>query len=209
MESFVKPFGKLKAKLIPCPKAPLSWRVRNALRWQFLKGWFVVKVIAPAANLFGVATITSQLSARVKRADGRWEDYGVLSYRVVTNNGVGFIVDAFQNIVEMEIMKYHGVGTTNTAEAAGDTALAAESTTVLNPDSTRGTGTTTESASNAYQTVGTVTFDGSAAIVEHGLFSQSATGGGTLFDRSVFSTINVANGDSIQFTYTCTFTAGG
>jgi hypothetical protein len=128
---------------------------------------------------------------------------------VVTNNGVGYIVDAFQNLVELENMKYHGVGTGGTAEAAGDSALVTESTTALNPDSTRGTGTTTESASNAYQTVGTVTFDGSAAITEHGIFSQAATGGGVLLDRSLFSAINVVSGDSIQFTYTLTFTAGG
>ena len=205
----VRPIGTLAVKKMPAPRAPLSWRLSNTLRWSFIKGWFAINVIAPFANLFGIVTITSKLEARLRKADGTWINYGVLSYRLVTNNGVGFIVDAFQNIVEMEIMKYHGVGTTNTAENAADSALAAESTTILNPDSTRGTGTTTESASNAYQTVGTVTFDGAGTIVEHGLFSQAATGGGTLYDRSVFTGIGVASGDSIQFTYTCTFTAGG
>jgi hypothetical protein len=168
-----------------------------------------VKCLVPVARWFGIMTAYGTLEARLHKASGEWINYGVLSYRVVTNNGVGFIVDAFQNSVELEIMKYHGVGTGNTAEAAADSALVTESTTALNPDSTRGTGTTTESAANAYQTVGTVTFDGSAAIVEHGIFSQAATGGGVLLDRSVFSAINVASGDSIQFTYTLTFTAGG
>ena len=51
-----------------------------------------------------------------------------------------------------------------------------------------------------------MTFDATAAIVEHGIFSQAATGGGTLLDRSVFSAINVASGDSIQFTYDLTLT---
>ncbi|MGE3176768.1 MAG: hypothetical protein AB7O32_04825, partial [Vicinamibacterales bacterium] len=96
------------------------------------------------------------------------------------------------------------------AEAVGDTALVTESTTILNPDSTRATGTLAEGASaNIFRSVGTVTFDGSGAITEHGLFSQAATGGGVLFDRSVFAAINVASGDSIQFTYDATLTAGG
>jgi hypothetical protein len=46
-------------------------------------------------------------------------------------------------------------------------------------------------------------------VTEHGIFSQAATGGGTLWDRSVFSAINVVSGDSIQFTYTCTVSSGG
>jgi hypothetical protein len=55
----------------------------------------------------------------------------------------------------------------------------------------------------------TVSFDATAAITEHGLFSQAATGGGTLWDRTVFSAINVVSGDSIQFAYSLTVSAGG
>lgn len=161
------------------------------------------------AELVGVPTFYGVIRARVRRATGDALDLGVVSLRVVTNAGVGAIVDAFQNSVELENFKYHGVGTGTTAEAAGDTGLVTESTTALNPDSTRATGTTVEGASaNIYRTVGTVVFDASAAITEHGIFSQAATGGGTLLDRSVFSAINVASGDSIQFTYELTFTAG-
>jgi hypothetical protein len=106
-------------------------------------------------------------------------------------------------------MNYHGCGTGTNAENATDTALQTESTTALNPDSTRATGTRSQPAANQYRTVGTLTFDASAAVTEHGIFSQSATGGGTLWDRSQFSAINVASGDSIQFTYTCTVSSGG
>ena len=209
MESTLAPTGRLFAKKTHATRAPLAWRLSNYLRWNFIKSLFGVYVVSPLANAFGLLTGYATLSAKVRRANGKWIDYGVLSYRVITDTGVGFIVDAWQNSVEMENMKYHGVGTGTTAEAANQTALITESTTALNPDSTRGTGTTTESAANAFQTVGTVTFDGSAAITEHGLFSQAATGGGVIFDRSLFSAINVASGDSIQFTYTCTFTSGG
>lgn len=140
----------------------------------------------------------------------RWEDHGLLSEKVITTTGVGFLVDAWQNSLELEIMKYHGVGTGSNAEASSETALAAESTTILNPDSTRATGSLTEGASaNIFRTVGVPAFDGAGAIIEHGLFSQAATGGGVMWDRSQFSAINVASGDSISFQYDMTASAGG
>lgn len=137
-------------------------------------------------------------------------DYGVLSRRLITTAGVGFLVDAWQNLTELENLKYHGVGTGVGAEATGDTALGTESTTATNPDSTRATGSLTEGASaNIFRTVGTTTFDASAAITEHGIFDQAATGGGTLWDRSVFAALNVIALDSIQWTYDMTASAGG
>lgn len=143
---------------------------------------------------------------------GLWieDDHGEVSHHVITDTGVAFLVDSWQGILEPEIMKYHGVGTGTTAESAAHTALVTESTTALNPDSTRATGSLTEGASaNIFRTVGTVTFDASAAITEHGLFSQAATGGGTMIDRSVFSAINVVSADSIAFTWDGTFSSGG
>ncbi len=124
---------------------------------------------------------------------------------LIVTAGKNYLVAAWQNSVELENLKFHGVGTGTNAAAAGDTALQTESTTIINPDSTRATGSLTEGASaNIFRTVGTVSFDGSGAITEWGLFSQAATGGGTLWSRVVFSAINVANGDSIQFTYDVT-----
>jgi hypothetical protein len=201
-------FGNLGIKKIPAFN-PSTYAVRNRLRLGFWWGWLQVQLACLINRTFGIAVFTSELRGKYIKHNGEEHDLGVLSNRVVTSVGVGYIVDAWQNIVELENMKYHGVGTGGTAEASGDTALVTESTTALNPDSTRATGSLTESAANAFQTVGTVTFDGSAAITEHGIFSQAATGGGVLFDRSLFSAINVVSGDSIQFTYTVTFTAGG
>ncbi len=153
---------------------------------------------------------TSRLYASVIRANGGVEHLGLLSTKVVTDAGVAFLVDDWDNNgQDISTMNFHGCGTGATAEAVSDTALVTESTTALNPDSTRATGTRSQPAANQYRTVGTVTFDASAAITEHGLFSQAATGGGTLWYRSVFSAINVASGDSIQFTYTCTVSSGG
>ena len=139
---------------------------------------------------------------------GLVEDCGILSRRVVTTAGVNYLVDAFQNLTEPESMKYHGLGTGSTAEAVGDTTLGSELTTQYNPDNTRATGSTTEGASaNIYRTVGTNTVDASAAVVEHGVFSASS--GGTLWDRSVFSVVNLVAGDGFASTYDLTCSAGG
>lgn len=209
MEGHLRPSGQLVARKIPRTRAPLSWRVRNTLRWGFIRGWIAAHLIAPFANAWGVMTAVGSLDVVLIKASGERIYYGTVGYRVITSAGVAHIVDAWQNAVEVENLKYHGCGTGTTAEASGDTALVAESTTVLNPDSTRATGTQTETSANVLKSVGTVTFDGSAAITEHGLFSQAATGGGTIWDRTVFSAVNVIAGESISFEYSATLSAGG
>jgi hypothetical protein len=123
---------------------------------------------------------------------------------LIVNSGEAYWVDAWQGIVEPEIMKYHGAGTGATAAAEADTALQAESTTVLNPPSTRATGSLAEAAANIFRTVGTLTFSGAATITEWGLFNQAATGGGIMWSRVVSGSLGVLNGDSIQWTYDAT-----
>lgn len=137
------------------------------------------------------------------------EDYGVVSRRVITNNGVGHIVDAYRNLVELEVMNYHAVGTGTTAEAAADAALVTELTTQYNPDSTRATGTQSAPASNQYRSTGTNTVDATVTVQEHMLTSQAATGGGVCFDRSLTGGQALSANDSIQTEYTATLTAGG
>lgn len=137
-------------------------------------------------------------------------DFGISSLRVVTTAGVNFLVDTIQGTFEPEIMRYHGIGTGAAAEAAADTALGAELSTAYNPDSTRAQGTLQEGASaNIYRSVGTNNVDGSATITEHGLFTQAATSGGTLWDRSVYAGQGLVAGNSYQTTYDATFAASG
>jgi hypothetical protein len=157
-------------------------------------------------GIFGVG----RLYASVLRANGGVQHLGLLSTRVITDAGVAFLVDDWDNsATDFSTFNFHGCGTGTNVEAASDVALQTESTTALVPDSTRATGTRSQPTANQYRTVGTLTFDAVAAVTEHGIFSQAATGGGTLWDRSQFSAINVASGDSIQFTYTCTVSSGG
>lgn len=207
----VAPSGQVQIKRIPVQRAPWSWRLRNGLRWGFVWGWLCHRLAHAFSRLTGIPTMVGELAIRVKRLDGSWVDYGTVCYRVVTDAGVAYIVDdldAASGSADISNWNYHGCGTDNTAEDVTDTALGAETTTSLNPNNTRATGTRSQPAANQYRSTGTLTFDGSVAVVEHGLFTQAATGGGTMLDRSVYSAVNVVSGESIQFAYTFTLTSG-
>lgn len=179
----------------------------------------MVELVERMTRTVAIETALGLRRFRGARWDGlRWrtedaqlvEDLGIVGRRVVTNNGGGYIVDAFQNLVELETMKFHGLGTGVTAEAVGDSALVTELTTQYAPDNTRATGTNGEASQLVFTSVGTNTIDvvGPTAVTEHGLLSQAATGGGVLFDRTVFAAVNLGNGDSLQSTYSLTITAG-
>jgi len=210
--------GSVTATLIPRDGfyghgRPPGIALRHRLRGLWLETQLRVRLFVTGAwrglhgtGVFGIG----RLYATVIHADGSIEHLGLLSTKSITDAGVAFLVDDWDaNGQDITTMNFHGCGTGTNAENVTDTALQTESTTALNPDSTRATGTRSQPAANQYRTVGTLTFDNTAAVTEHGIFSQSATGGGTLWDRSVFSAINVVSGDSIQFTYTCTVSAGG
>lgn len=178
------------------------YRLRNLINiWRGF--WRIL-----AARVIGVPTHYGALYATIRRANGDVVRLGLVSLRVVTDAGVNFIVDAFQNTTEVENFQFHGYGTGTNAEAAGNTTLQTELTTQYATDNTRPTGSRTEGASaNIYRSVGTLSPDATVAITEHGVFS--AASGGTLLDRSVFSAVNLVSGDSLQTTYDLTFTSGG
>lgn len=209
---------ELEAKL-KTRQSHISQAVRNVLQ-------FVPRDMPGAQSAVGellqrlsaTLVLESNLNLQVFRGlqslqnfnDRPFEDQGWVGWKLVTTAGVNFIVDAFQNSVEVENLKFHGIGTGSTAEAIGDTTLVTELTTEYNPDSTRATGSLTEGASaNIFRTVGTNTLDGTpgAALREHGIFSAAAAG--TLLDRTVYSAITLSSGDSLQSTYDLTCTAGG
>ena len=158
------------------------------------------------ARLLGVGHFYGTLHARLVKADGSVVNYGLISTRVITDAGVGFLVDDWDDdTTDITTMNYHASGEDNTAENASDTGLTSEATTVTD----REAGTKSQPSANVLQTVATQSFTGSASLVEHGLLSSGSEGSGTLWDRSVFSTISVENGDSVQWTYQCTVSSGG
>lgn len=159
-----------------------------------LRGW---KQMLMAIARLG---FVSALSATLLRADGTSQHLGVVSNRVVTTAGAGYLVDCFQNLAETEAVNWHQSGTGTTAEAVGDVGL-------VTPQGTRIAGVQSEPSATVYRTLATLSYTASLAITEHAVFTAST--GGVCWDRSVFAAINVVNGDSIQFTYNLTVNAGG
>lgn len=198
----IRPRGDLGIKVTRAPKAPLSWRLRNWLRPPFivgLLGWLLGHVYT---RIFGAPVLLGRLEARLIRKDGSVINYGVLGFRVVTTAFVSFVVDQLQTETSaFGDFKYHDSGVGTTAENAANTDM--ETT----DGESRATGTQTEASATVYQSVATISYTTTKAITEHGLFNASTSG--TLMDRTVFSAINVVNGDSIQFTYSLTVSAGG
>lgn len=195
--------GTLKTKKFKThSKASFIWKVKNLMRISNLRGQFAWYIGRPIGNLLGIVSAFGELQATLVRADGTTVNYGVLGRRSVTTAFCAFAVDQLQT--ETAIwgdFKFHDSGVGITGEAIGNTDM--ETT----DGESRAIGTQTESSSVAYRSVGTISYTTAKAITEHGLFNAST--GVTLMDRTVFSAINVVNGDSIQFTYTITWTAGG
>jgi len=202
MQGTLTSTGRLSIRKIPARKAPLSWRLKNTLRWEYIWGWLANGTARAFTRVTGVPCMISELRAKLIRADGTVIDYGVLGRRVVTTAFVNLMVD--QLITETSVwgdFKYHDSGEGSTGAAVGDTDI--ETT----DGESRATGTQVESAANIYESVGTISYTSTKAITEHGLFNTAATV--TLLDRHVFSAVNVVNGDSIAFTFDFTCTAGG
>jgi hypothetical protein len=224
MNHEIKPSGRLSLKKITVPKRPSINSIKDAMRygssrtrltrlgrWQHenrenFERSLHDQDLFDRGRLFAIGHLWLQKI----RLDGLVEDFGLVSCRVVTDTGVAFIVDAFQNLTELENMKFHALGTGTTAEAASQTALVTELTTQYAVSSTRPTGTLGEKSGDAktYETAATITTSATVAATEHAIMSQAATGGGVMLDRSVFSVVNLASGESLQATYDLTFPSG-
>lgn len=155
----------------------------------------------PLSLLRGDSRPVGRLYAKVIRMDGESVDLGLISTKLVTTAGVDWIAALYVG-TNTATGKYHQSGTGTTAPAITDTAL---------QTAIAGVATGSLSATgNVVTTVGTVTYSGTFAVTEWGLFT-GATGSGTdtLIDRATFAAINVVSTDSIQFTFTLTFPTGG
>lgn len=123
---------------------------------------------------------------------------------VLTNSGKRTSADRQQTTPTRNPLKFigMGVGATTAARTAvvADTALSTEV-------ETRTTGTetivTTTVTSDTYQVVGTVTATATRAVDEAGTFDASTVG--NIGISATFAVINLASGDSIQFTFKTTY----
>lgn len=195
---------------LPNDKLPREVNEFRIANWRYLwRGLWRAKLARGMSRRLQIPTLYGSLYLR--KFDERkqeWLNLGLAGFKVVTDNGAGYLVDALEQI-EPGQMKFHGFGTGTTAEGATDTALVTELTTQYATDSTRPTGTSTESSQKVYQTVGTLSPDSGFTISlrEHGVFSASSAG--VLLDRTVHSAVTMdVSGDSEQATYTLTINSG-
>ena len=148
--------------------------------------------------------LVGRLGIKIIYPDGDIVDLGIVSERVVTLAAINVLVAVLQggSATELQNFRYHATGTGVTAENSSDTALVAEV-------ETREVGTQTSIIPGNYETVAQHAYAATFAITEHGIFSVVTSNTITLWDRSVFAVINLASGDSIQFTYVLTANSGG
>ena len=188
--------GSLSTRVIRASGPGLLWKLQNLP--NLLRGWRVVVM-----RLFRLPGLIGRLRVRLIREDGSVVNYGLVSLRVVTDAFVELMVDELQTETSVwGDFKYHDSGVGVTGAAVGDTDI--ETT----DGEDRVAGTQIEGATaEIYKSVGTIAYTTTKAITEHGLFNTSDTA--TLLDRHVFSAINVVDGDSIEFSYELSCTAGG
>lgn len=164
---------------------PSVWRKL----WAELK-W---KKIIPAALTFAAFMHSIQTG-----------DASPVMMGLVTTAGVNYLAADMLSASANRInaFTFQDAGTGATAEAIANTAL------VTPAGIARVSGAMTNPVAGQFRNIATLAFTSTLVIAEWGLFSAASVG--TLWDRRLVSpTIGVNNLDSIQFTYTCTVTAGG
>ena len=117
---------------------------------------------------------------------------------VLTNAGKAIVTNR---------IKGSGTEPLNAAWGTGAGTAAITDTTLFTEASPRAAGTSTQQTTtvtnDTYQVVATITAAGTLAVTNAGLFDALTSG--NLFVKGDFSTINLASGDSIQFTFRTQF----
>lgn len=138
-----------------------------------------------------------RLTAVLTKPDG--QKIEIVKDNLVVDGGIDLLCDALATDgTRPAVLGYLGIGDDTTAAAAGDTALGNE----LDRNTTSYTHNTGESSF-----VLSATFaagEGTGDITEAGLFNAAAAG--TMFNRVVFTAIPKQAGDSLDMTFTITFT---
>lgn len=174
-----------------------------------------------AANVVNGALQLTFASAHGATTNDLWAISGV------TGTGVSSPSNWQVTVISSTVLQLVGLaasGTYTVSSATGQLINGAADTALTTPAGTaRVAGAQSNPSSGVYQSVATVTFNSSLAIVEWGLFSASTSG--TLWDRRwlnngnspsttatgplTASPINVTSGMGVQMTYSLSVSAGG
>lgn len=120
---------------------------------------------------------------------------------LVVNTGLAHITSRLLG-TSSNVMSHMALGAGTTAAAAGDTALESQL------GSRKALTSSTQSGTNNESIVYVATFsagEATGAVTEAGIFNASTSG--TMLCRTVFSVVNKAAGDTLQVTWTVTFSA--
>lgn len=120
---------------------------------------------------------------------------------LVVNTGLAHITSRLLG-TSSNVMSHMALGAGTTAAAAGDTALESQL------GSRDALTSSTQSGTNNESIVYVATFsagEATGAVTEAGIFNASTSG--TMLCRTVFSVVNKAAGDTLQVTWTVTFSA--
>lgn len=112
---------------------------------------------------------------------------------LVVTAGKAYVADRMKN--NSSVMSHMGIGSGNTAAAAGNTALGSQLGRVSLTSSTVSSNVITYVASFAAGT-------GTGAVTEAGILNASSNG--TMLCRTVFSVVNKGSADSMTITWTVT-----
>ena len=138
------------------------------------------------------------------------QNLGLVSLQKITTVGVAFIVDALQNITELDLIRYHAWGIGGGTEQISDTQLGTELTTQITPPNLRTTGSLLEgTAPNIFKTVGLTLINTGVTLQEFGIFTSVSVGSPVLIDRTVFAVRAVSANLTITSRYLLTVPAGG
>lgn len=121
-------------------------------------------------------------------------------HNLITSAGKAAIASRINGSGSEAVFTYLAVGVGATAASVSDTTLQTEITDSglarVNATASR---VTTSVTNDTARLVTTFTVTGTKAVTEAGILNAASAG--TLLSRQVFTAVNVANGDSLQLTY--------
>jgi hypothetical protein len=154
----------------------------------------------PGQALNILALFHSNLSVKHFR-NGKLFEERDLGAGVITNAGVALWAADWTNATAtIKLANWHDSGTGVTAPTISDTVMQTPTGNVRIQGAQ-------SNVNNIYKTIATLSYGGTLAITEWGLFT--AISSGTMFDHRTFTAINCVPGDSVQFTYQLTLVSGG
>lgn len=180
----------------------IGWQVRRGVVPHGVPQGEVMEALI-ATKPSGVLEIFGFLRMRIKRvATGLWEDYGLVSTKLVTTAFAEYVVDSLldSTTYPLDAFTWHDMGDDATAESNAHTALQNSRETRINDASPA------ENTSQVYQSIATIVASAGYTVNEHGIFN--AVSAGTMMDRNLVPNAPVVvASDQVEFTYELTVNA--